>query len=61
MLEISFDVSGLSEAHISNVLQAMVEKKRYYRIPDGALLDLEQESMEDFKTSWNRCKSKRTS
>lgn len=49
MLEISFDVSGLSEAHISNVLQAMVEKKRYYRIPDGALLDLEQESMENFQ------------
>jgi superfamily II DNA or RNA helicase len=49
MLEISFDINGLSEAHISNVLQAMIEKKKYYRIPDGALLDLEQDSMNNFQ------------
>ncbi|WP_186580869.1 DEAD/DEAH box helicase [Aquibacillus kalidii] len=48
MLDIYFDMDGISEKDIQNVLQAMVEKKNYYRIPNGALLSLEEEEYQSF-------------
>ncbi|UFT98521.1 DEAD/DEAH box helicase [Radiobacillus kanasensis] len=49
MLDIQFDILGISQTDIDNVLQALVEKKKYYRIPDGALLSLEEDSFESFR------------
>lgn len=43
MLDITFDMEGISEEEAYQILQALVEKKRFYRIPDGALVDLEAE------------------
>ncbi len=49
MLDVSFDVKGISNTEVQQLLQALVEKKRYYRIPDGPLLALENESFESFQ------------
>lgn len=48
MLDVSFDINGISNTDVQDLLQALVEKKRYYRIPDGPLLSLENESFESF-------------
>ncbi|SER81162.1 Superfamily II DNA or RNA helicase, SNF2 family [Gracilibacillus ureilyticus] len=48
MLDISFDIEGITNENISQLLQALVEKKRYYRIPDGALIRLDSEEFDAF-------------
>lgn len=40
-LEFNFGMQGIPESEIVPVLQALQEKRRYYRLPDGALLPLE--------------------
>ncbi len=42
-LEVSFDMEGMDEQDIQNLLRNLVEKKKYYRMPGGAFLSLEQE------------------
>ncbi|ENH98429.1 non-specific serine/threonine protein kinase [Gracilibacillus halophilus YIM-C55.5] len=49
MLDISFDVEGISDEYVAEVLQALVEKQRYYRIPNGALLQLDGEGFSSFQ------------
>ncbi|WP_226036037.1 DEAD/DEAH box helicase [Aquibacillus saliphilus] len=49
ILDIQFDIEGISMHDVQNVLYAMVEKKRYYRIPDGPLLELEGEDFDSFR------------
>lgn len=44
LLDISFDISGINENEVSEVLQAVMEKKRYYRLPSGAIFSLENDS-----------------
>ncbi|WP_156290125.1 DEAD/DEAH box helicase [Oceanobacillus salinisoli] len=43
LLEIGFDIDGVDDSEINKILDAVIEKKRYYRMPDGALLSLEGE------------------
>ncbi|WP_085993939.1 DEAD/DEAH box helicase [Oceanobacillus senegalensis] len=43
LLEIGFDIDGVDDSEINQILDAVIEKKRYYRLPDGALLSLEGE------------------
>ena len=43
LLEIGFDISGIDEEEIPNILQAVIEKKRYYRMDNGTFLSLEEE------------------
>ncbi|WP_134685046.1 DEAD/DEAH box helicase [Brevibacillus migulae] len=40
-LEVQFDMEGIPESHIRRVLQSLEEKRKYYRLPNGALLPLE--------------------
>ncbi|QSF44146.1 DEAD/DEAH box helicase [Paenibacillus tianjinensis] len=40
-LEFKFGMQGIPEGEIVLVLKALQEKRRYYRLPDGALLPLE--------------------
>src|SRR5690625_7586936 len=47
LLEIGFDVSGVSEEEVSDLLKAVIEKKRYYRLNSGALISLETEEYEE--------------
>ncbi|RKQ33447.1 DEAD/DEAH box helicase [Oceanobacillus halophilus] len=50
LLEIGFDINGVDDSEINKILDAVIEKKRYYRLSDGALLSLEGEEF----TSINR-------
>ncbi|WP_018663041.1 DEAD/DEAH box helicase [Heyndrickxia acidiproducens] len=45
-LEVHFDMDGIDKNEIRNVLQSVVEKKRYYRLPNGAFVSLENEEFE---------------
>lgn len=49
MLDISFDMEGISGQEVQAVLQALVEKKQYYRVTDGPLLKLDDESFLSFQ------------
>ncbi|WP_379130755.1 SNF2 helicase associated domain-containing protein [Paenibacillus sp. sgz500958] len=42
-LEFKFDIVGIPESEIQKVLKSLQEKRRYYRLPDGALLPLDTE------------------
>ncbi|MEK5476097.1 SNF2 helicase associated domain-containing protein [Paenibacillus sp. FSL R5-0407] len=42
-LEITFDLNGISEQDIRGVLEALEVKRKYYRLPDGALMPLDSE------------------
>ena len=40
-LEFKFGMDGIPEKHIREVLLALEEKRKYYRLPNGSLLSLE--------------------
>lgn len=44
LLEISFDIAGVDEAEVDQILHAVIEKKRFYRLQSGAVLSLENNS-----------------
>ncbi|MBP1970964.1 SNF2 family DNA or RNA helicase [Virgibacillus natechei] len=51
LLEIGFDIDGVDDSEINQIIEAVIEKKRYYRMQSGALLSLEGEefsSMQQF-------------
>ena len=51
LLEIGFDIDGVDDSEINQIINAVIEKKRYYRLQSGALLSLEGEefaSMQQF-------------
>ena len=39
-LEFRFDMDGIPESEIRNLLKSVEEKRKYYRLPNGALLPL---------------------
>lgn len=43
LLEIGFDIDGVDDDEINEILQSVIERKRYYRMKTGALLSLEGE------------------
>ncbi|MBB6444002.1 DEAD/DEAH box helicase [Bacillus benzoevorans] len=48
-LEFKFEMDGIPEQQIRNVLAALEEKRKYYRLKDGALLSLETSEFEKLK------------
>lgn len=46
-LEVKFDLDGIPEAEIRRVLQSLEEKRRYHRLPNGALMPLETEELRE--------------
>ncbi|WP_054957253.1 DEAD/DEAH box helicase [Paenibacillus dakarensis] len=40
-LKIHFDMDGIPESEVRKVLQSLEEKRRYHKLPDGALMPLE--------------------
>ncbi|RKQ32722.1 DEAD/DEAH box helicase [Oceanobacillus halophilus] len=48
-LEFSFDMDGIPESDIKEVLAALEEKRKYYRLRDGALLSLETREFEEIQ------------
>lgn len=53
LLEIGFNIDGVDDAEINQILNAVVEKKRYYRMQSGALLSLEGEEFSSLKQFFN--------
>ncbi|MCM3737485.1 SNF2 helicase associated domain-containing protein [Bacillus cytotoxicus] len=48
-LDVSFNMDGIDQADIQNILRSVVEKKKYYRLPDGAFLSLESEEFQNIQ------------
>ncbi|WP_458413316.1 SNF2 helicase associated domain-containing protein [Schinkia sp. CFF1] len=48
-LEFTFTIDGIPETEIKEVLAALEEKRKYYRLRDGALLSLETREMEEIQ------------
>jgi hypothetical protein len=46
-LEFRFDMDGIPESEIRNLLKSVEEKRKYYLLPSGALLPLETEEFQD--------------
>lgn len=49
LLDISFNIDGINDSEINQILNAVMEKKRYYRMQSGALLSLESEEFSSMK------------
>lgn len=52
-LEFKFDIDGIPESHIRKLLKALEEKRRYYRLPNGALLPLETDEFQELISFMN--------
>ncbi|UZW65460.1 DEAD/DEAH box helicase [Priestia flexa] len=46
LLEINFDLAGIDEKTVQEVLRSVLEKKKYYRLNNGAFLSLEQDGFQ---------------
>ncbi|MGG1661526.1 SNF2 helicase associated domain-containing protein [Brevibacillus sp. NRS-1366] len=46
-LEVSFDMNGIPESDIRQLLQSLEEKRKYHRLPNGALLPLEGQDFQE--------------
>ncbi|WP_117168132.1 DEAD/DEAH box helicase [Paraliobacillus sediminis] len=41
LLEVSFDMKDIGQEHIQNILDSVIEKKNYYRLPNGTFVSIE--------------------
>lgn len=48
-LEFKFEMDGIPEKQIKDVLQALEEKRKYYRLRDGSLMSLESREFEEIQ------------
>ncbi|MCU9612660.1 DEAD/DEAH box helicase [Caldibacillus lycopersici] len=48
-LEFKFEMDGVSNRQIKDILQALEVKQKYYRLPNGSLLSLETKEMEEVR------------
>lgn len=48
-LEFKFDIEGIPEKHIRDILQALEEKRKYYRLGNGSFLSLEAREYEEIQ------------
>src|SRR5699024_2417211 len=44
LLEIGFDISGVAEDEVEKIIQAVMEKKHFYRLKSRAIMSLEDEA-----------------
>lgn len=52
-LEFKFEMDGIPQNHIKEVLQALEEKRKYYRLPNGSLLSLQTREYEEIQRFLN--------
>lgn len=48
-LEFKFEIEGISDQQIRDVLAALEEKRKYYRLPNGSLLSLQTKEFEEIQ------------
>src|SRR5690625_3467921 len=46
LLEIGFDISGVEEAELDQIIQSVIEKKRFYKLNSGQIMSLENDKFE---------------
>ena len=49
LLEIGFSIDGVNDDEVSRILNAIIEKKRYYRLESGAIMSLEGEDFSSMR------------
>jgi len=49
LLEIGFDISGVDDDEVTAMIQAVIEKKRFYRLQTGAIVSLEGEEYQSIQ------------
>ncbi|HLR73605.1 MAG TPA: DEAD/DEAH box helicase [Pseudogracilibacillus sp.] len=49
LLEIGFDISGVNDEEVTAMIQAVIEKKRFYRLQSGAMVSLESDEYRSIK------------
>ncbi|MGG6312714.1 SNF2 helicase associated domain-containing protein [Paenibacillus macerans] len=52
-LEFRFSMSGIGESEIRGLLQALEEKRRFYRLPNGSLMPLESAEFQEIVSFMN--------
>lgn len=57
-LEVSFDMAGIEQEEIRNIIRSVVEKKKYYRLPSGAFVSLESEEFQTIQNMLQELKIK---
>jgi superfamily II DNA or RNA helicase/uncharacterized Zn finger protein len=55
-LEVSFQMEGIEPEEIQRILQSVVEKKKYYRLPSGAFVPLESEEFQTIQNMFQELK-----
>ncbi|MDN4493228.1 DEAD/DEAH box helicase [Ureibacillus aquaedulcis] len=48
-LEFKFEMDGIADKHIKEILKALQIKQKFYRLPSGSLLSLETREMEEIR------------
>ena len=59
-LDFSFDLEGIDEEEVHHLLQSVIEKKRYYRLSNGAFISLEDEGYESIHLLFQELDIKKT-
>lgn len=52
-LEFKFEMDGIADKHIKELLKSLELKQKYYRLPSGSLLSLETKEMEEVRRFLN--------
>lgn len=60
LLDIGFDIEGMDRSEIQNILNAVIEKKRYYRLQSGQILPLEGEEYASIQKLFSELQIKKT-
>ncbi|MBE3571237.1 MAG: SNF2 helicase associated domain-containing protein, partial [Bacillales bacterium] len=60
LLDVSFDMKGIDQENIYHILQSVVEKKKYVRLPGGAFLSLEKDEYKAMSELINELNISRT-
>lgn len=55
-LEVSFDMSGITPEEVKNILHSVVEKKKYYRLPNGAFVSLQTDEFDTIQNMFEELK-----
>ena len=59
LLEIGFEIDGVGEEEVQRILEAVIEKKRYYRMNSGSIVSLENDAYDSMKQLFTDLKVKR--
>src|SRR5690625_7966710 len=59
LLEIGFTIDGVGEEEVQKILEAVIEKKRYYRMDSGSIVSLENDAYESVQQLFNDLKVNR--